>query len=77
MALTKVLLRHQIFVRGIGVVDVNKTQDGYAHDADGNTYQLSGDKKWKKICCPKEDEPVLGQSGGSAPMTFRHSVSIG
>jgi hypothetical protein len=71
------MLKSQIFVSGIGVVDVNKTRDGYAHDADGNTYQLSGEKKWKKICCPKENEPVLSQSDGNAPMRSRHSVSIG
>jgi hypothetical protein len=66
-------MKTQIFVPEIGIVDVNKTSDGLAHDADGNTYQLL--KKWTKICCPK-DETVMLQSKGSAPMTNRHSVSI-
>jgi hypothetical protein len=66
-------MKCQIFVHDIGIVNVNKTSDGLAHDADGNTYQFL--RKWTKICCPKK-ETVMLQSKGDAPMTNRHSVSI-
>jgi hypothetical protein len=70
----KITLKDQIFVKGIGVVDVNKTRDGFAHDGDGNTYQSDG-KVWKKICCPDEGEISLSQRGGLSKSS-RHSVRV-
>lgn len=55
-------LKDRIFLRGTGLIKVNKTHDGMAHDADRNTYQQFKGGKWVKVCCPDESEPRLGRS---------------
>jgi hypothetical protein len=71
----QVILKEQIFVQGVGVIDVNKSSDRkFAYDGQSNTYELI-DGRWKKVCCPKEDA-IRGQSEGSRPMSKRHSRQV-
>ncbi len=63
-----------IYVRKLGLINVNRSRDGFAYDAQGNTYQKVG-FKWARIGIPKRD-PVLSQSAGCAPMNGRHSVIL-
>ncbi|KKT33216.1 hypothetical protein A2394_00490 [Candidatus Woesebacteria bacterium RIFOXYB1_FULL_42_36] len=64
-----------ILVEGLGFIEANICESGFAYDAEGNTYQMQNGR-WIKVCCSKK-EVSLSQSRGDAPMSGRHSVPIG